>query len=1752
MQCLNVKNKEVAALLDEYTKIFGSYEAAYYLISENNGYGLDKAPNGEPSKLFSDLLTHYNGDRVAAIQAKAKTYSKSFKEWFGDWTNPLKPGDIVFGHPAIGKTYSLEFGKYKDKIIDWDVEFNKKRDKWIEDHSNTVKGTLEYKKARNEYLIYPEKHPDYVEFLTKEWERVKSKTKKEGKILFVSPHNLLKMFPQDFNRIINLKDEDFIKRNIERGGKERESKLWKEGINNTISNTTGIPTEYLNENQHFEDYLNRYVGVSKVVDENGEPLVVYHGSNHNIVAFDKQKLGDNTGKGEYEDKTTGEVVEVDSNNAFFASSNNIYNQQATSNTNTGRNQQLAKLLHALYPDIEIGVLTDPNLRGQAQVEGYMAGRVLFNALLENQDTLPHEYAHHYISWFRNSDIVQKGISLFGSEEELVQAIGENSVKALKWYKRLYNWIKGLFNSKQQVLNDITNSFLSGKPLSAEINESIGTFNQALTKPSGINQINKVYDKLILSTKNRINLFTHSTGNTRKNVERLNQLYTKLNTIENDRAVLEFVGYMTEDVKQALQTVADYKQQYDEYKQYGAVMNPITPEKLDVIKKGTIGFYKNIAINLRNLLDDPEVIELYKSYGVYATLVSQLNSVIYSYNELIRQYNTLADRVAKDNIIKAAVAQGSFTVKELTEKLNDNDIDISAWDKYFGQSQYNDSEVIRLMLNKMVQAKYRTHDATLDVGKSLLALLEKVSKKDLKLLYERGRDGKRTGNFIRELNYGQHEADYMEHMLKVAKEFNITIPSDMPFSEIPTLLNPDQFKKWNLEKNKWDSKYTERRFKPEFYDLLAGLSAETLERKSVIEQEIRTILDPTKDEKGKVHRENLSDEDYIKLVSLENTKRNLSNKFNLDGTIKTGLDYKIAKEMADYNKKLRDKVKYKTNKAEWEKARREAKRTLSPEKYRLWEQRNSLNKPNEDFYEEIKKRAANYTKSDKQVTYEEYRQQLLKLYTVDNQVDAVAMPDKVKDLIVALDYRISQESEMATKLNKSTVFEIAEYKVDPEYYRQLELAKAQGRENEFHVHNSIYNKYKGFVPSSAWKKLVPKKEVAHMYMDTIPNSSWIEIDKTSPYYNNNFDETLSEFRQPKKKYYDNTKNFNLVKGDLKVLYDGLVDTMRKANEKPYFITHSRDFRLPQMEGGALTQIKSQSSVFKGLAYAAKDIFTIKDDDVQYNVDRALDPDGSKVMLVPTRYMRKLDNPEALTNDIVGSVIAYYEMASNYEEMSKIAPEMELIVDFLSRKEFTSSKGGVINGQESNTYYKAKQLLEQFVYGMSEDDMTFSFKMNNKEVKVSVGKAISALAKFTRLNGMGNNLNVILTGLFTNKIQSRLDAIAGVYYDNKALAKASKEIQSTYLTAMASLGNPNNKNKVLCFLEWAGTGRSLQETFSKLNQSRWLRALNQHGWWGGYAAVDFATKGKMALAVAYMYKYDPSVGKFVHKNKFMLRYKNKQEGKMEWERLNVTAFDAFDVVDGKLVLKKEYETSADKATLDRIRNTIKQVSTRIDTQFSDLDKSFLNSNAFCKLIFIYRNFLPINFQTKFIAKRHYDYSTGTFQEAQYRAAFNYFWRHYFDKNLIGTLKEMYQNYDELDDFERRLAKRVLCEVVFSTVGLFLASAFFKAQADDDDDDWFKNMLALISVRTAVESRSNLLPLETISMFNSPTAAWGILEHFGRAIRTLFDDPTETVSRGTYKGMTNLERSLIKITPFRSMFELSDPRSKLEYYDNLVSVF
>lgn len=74
----------------------------------------------------------------------------------------------------------------------------------------------------------------------------------------------------------------------------------------------------------FGDWMNDPKNSSKVVDENGEPLVVYHGGAKNIEVFaNSNELGSRstTGGGYYTDPKTGEKIQFDSNRTVFFSSN---------------------------------------------------------------------------------------------------------------------------------------------------------------------------------------------------------------------------------------------------------------------------------------------------------------------------------------------------------------------------------------------------------------------------------------------------------------------------------------------------------------------------------------------------------------------------------------------------------------------------------------------------------------------------------------------------------------------------------------------------------------------------------------------------------------------------------------------------------------------------------------------------------------------------------------------------------------------------------------------------------------------------------------------------------------------------------------------------------------------------------------------------------------------------------------------------------------------------------------------------------------------------------------------------------------------------------------------------------------------------------------------------------------------------------------------------------------------------------------
>src|SRR5574344_2689979 len=237
-------------------------------MSENNGYSLGKAPNGAESKLFKDFLDNFNGNRVEAIKAKAKIYSDSFKKWFGDWEKGLH----------IVQDNNLYYrGQYEEPIIDKDgnLILKGKQDQLYKDAgydidkgvSATTDMGLAIDYGSNQRYAYESDIEDKYGEMDQSWE-------KQHELEEILEHGYyLIQFPKSVsNQVI------------------------KEGEEVKLIGDVVIPKGSYTIEHITEDRTNVIAvansNASKVVDENGEHLVVYHGSpKKNIFIFNTNKVG---------------------------------------------------------------------------------------------------------------------------------------------------------------------------------------------------------------------------------------------------------------------------------------------------------------------------------------------------------------------------------------------------------------------------------------------------------------------------------------------------------------------------------------------------------------------------------------------------------------------------------------------------------------------------------------------------------------------------------------------------------------------------------------------------------------------------------------------------------------------------------------------------------------------------------------------------------------------------------------------------------------------------------------------------------------------------------------------------------------------------------------------------------------------------------------------------------------------------------------------------------------------------------------------------------------------------------------------------------------------------------------------------------------------------------------------------------------------------------------------------------------------
>lgn len=199
-----------------------------------------KAPNGKPSNLNERQWLHVR--------------TKAFKKWFGDWEKIAPRGDKNYdsvGGSPVALSYLLEGGPTTIKSTGYLLH-------GISAAFELV--TNEIEEIRNKYLNQIDDNPSNF------------KNDTTGAL-------------QEIKAII-------------------DSTYGQQGLNileDILNNATGFYVKEGDKVQSRLDELNstikkaQYRNVSKVVDENGEPKEVYHGTNDIFYTFDISNLGSNSG-----------------------------------------------------------------------------------------------------------------------------------------------------------------------------------------------------------------------------------------------------------------------------------------------------------------------------------------------------------------------------------------------------------------------------------------------------------------------------------------------------------------------------------------------------------------------------------------------------------------------------------------------------------------------------------------------------------------------------------------------------------------------------------------------------------------------------------------------------------------------------------------------------------------------------------------------------------------------------------------------------------------------------------------------------------------------------------------------------------------------------------------------------------------------------------------------------------------------------------------------------------------------------------------------------------------------------------------------------------------------------------------------------------------------------------------------------------------------------------------------------------------
>lgn len=1533
MNCL-IKSKYKKEL-SHYASILGSEDAAYYVLAMNNGYTLDKNPDGSDSSLYQALLTYYADDEERAVLNMSVVFTPNFMNKHGDWTEG-------FNHNNGSEPPSIT--------------------------------TLQGENLCDNQVV--------------------------SQILQNTP---------EISRFGLLEQANELSRDemlVELLNDDREAEIAQKMDEFNQQNPTATDEEQFRAKKQFE----REYNLNKIQDAISTLTIYLQNTFGDVPEMQKfiQTLQQRA--------ETGGVTERNNQTSFILINllKRIINNDDLSTTVS---DFADAYIRAFYDTKEVQDALDIVAKeiGTKSTERVVRHLVKYvTGKLTNDKTLNrHEKLRRFWEGFKNlmRRITFRKLKDYNIRSNIMDAV-VTAFAANTDLQRI---------TSEEILYDITNSELdpgshkaTRKTVIEKMLEGLESRIKSIKSISNNGLINKDELFYLESLVQRIKdskRFTPAQQNKqdliliddfiRNGIREMNQTLVRLQSIHNALSEQKFMHrYGSKNID-----VVKYQFNGDEIPTIAELMK---------IKTDIVGFYSSLIKNqfleyMKNT--DEEDLQpggyLYEAIKLIETAANEVNTSLEE--EIARYSEYVVDKIADEYVDVGNKERFKLNAKKhLKNQINRGDL---PWiETIIGSGISSQSPIVRMADIRLrdINTSVRTQSYTkgmqlLNLYDKAVPFLSKFSPTNFQRNFiELDENGKPTGYFVSPVKEGQARQNIKKLRERLNKKYEITQIDDS--SKTPTSFEDDA--QWKAYMDEYDRGLEDlgihRRYVADYYiEQRKYLSKDTIDTLNSLQQQISKYYDKCYDEEiGVPILTDLTRDDREKLDALLREKQQLSNPYVIEYDSvthqivsiipKTGDDLKTALEIMAWNKRRSENISYKSNFDKYNQAHQKLvdKYGANSREVKMFEYQNLTKRISPEYYELIESILGKQQLSPK----------LEELYAKKNAILAAVRPkqgfvqpnlDLLSDEAWAelkdLDEQISAERERLGSPNISNddwdayysltaKKDVVKYGQNISYIAWLERQALSMSTTNPNALNQYRDKYfytdaKGNV-----------KPLSVFYYNSPTDSKFIEdnllgvfseIDDDSEWLDKEYDPKNSNHLQPdavkyrNERYYELTdptnKNYNKASHDF---YNMLLDMMDEAWGMLPGLQRTSRYQMPQRRDRN-SHLITRAGVWQNAKAAWSNTFQINENDVQYNDEYTRSPDGRYVYTVPIRWVRMLDEPSAISTDIIHSVTSFYQMALQYSEKSKLAPVLEMLK---ARLESTS-----VENQPSDQAKRLSKHLEMYLY----DRKRTGFRKNRRMgvLEKFWAKMSQLLNSFAHSKLMPHNLIGILKNANDSFFSLMAEIIGGRHFTKSDFGYAIKTMGKEVIKGgLFSAGKTKKNCWTVQAMQYAGVSGTIEEIFKGKNETWLRRVIENHFSMGEYTFVDYMFKGLLTNMIYHNRRLmtNPLTGKqeFMTRQRAEYLYQQysgtKEAGAKKWKKSDITLRDAYQVnQEGIFELKQEYTDivkpfigesgrRSNKAEL-QVNTTIKERSSVINGMLDEMDRNGLSQNYIGAMVLLMRGWM-----------------------------------------------------------------------------------------------------------------------------------------------------------------------------------------------------